>query len=394
MARIEHVIKKAFLSVGTWLVAVTFTTLARSALPSPSMSNPASSPAPVVTGYARSDGVSSVVYIDTNEHVKELYLVPGQDWHLGDLTQISNLNILASGRSLAPYVRSDGINAVAYCGTNLSHGGSYDVIELELTGGSPPWFADDLTVNSRALVSCGGFGASAIKGSPNFDYVEYTGSDGRDHNLFRNGNAGWEDNTGGNPAPISTPILFLNTSSAFVDAFSFSGNHIWSTHDITVNSGNAPPVRANSVPRPYLRADGFNAVVYPGSDNHIYEIWSADYVNWHFDDLSKVSGSLALGLTAGSFGPVPYVRSDNVNSVIYTANDNHVHEIYLVPGSNWAQGDLTRLSGAPICQYTAAGYVRADGVNAVVCTASGHIHEMSLVGNWLDNDLTQRAGGY
>jgi hypothetical protein len=64
------------------------------------------------SGYARSDGVNSVVYRGQDNHIHELYLGPGASWQAGDLTAITGA-ALAAGDARG-YARSDGVNSVVY----------------------------------------------------------------------------------------------------------------------------------------------------------------------------------------------------------------------------------------------------------------------------------------
>jgi hypothetical protein len=100
----------------------------------------------------------------------------------------------------------------------------------------------------------------------------------------------------------------------------------------------------------YVRSDNVNSVVYRGADNAIHEIFlplggaawqSAD------PDLSAQSGA-----PAAVEDPVGYVRSDRVNSVVYpfifNETDNNILEIFLpLGGAAWQSADLSALSGAP-----------------------------------------------
>jgi hypothetical protein len=48
----------------------------------------------------------------------------------------------------------------------------------------------------------------------------------------------------------------------------------------------APP--ANSTPSAYVRSDGINAVVYPGRDGHIYELFIG-VAGWQVEDLTTLA---------------------------------------------------------------------------------------------------------
>src|SRR6185295_6401275 len=83
-------------------------------------------------------------------------------------------------------------------------------------------------------------------------------------------------------------------------------------------------------PRAYVRSDGISAIVYRGQNNRIYEVssnWGAN-PPWVVADL-KYLATGAPYVYAGS--PMPYVRSDNRNAIVYTASDHHIHEILSGP---------------------------------------------------------------
>jgi hypothetical protein len=117
---------------------------------------------------------------------------------------------------------------------------------------------------------------------------------------------------------------------------------------------------------------------------------------WGIASLSNKTGTTT---TAAS----PYVRADGVPAVLYLSTDNHLREAELFP-TGWSVTDLTAVTGAPapLNQGPAGragvipnGYVRSDGLNTVVYTTPGfHIIELALSGTtWGFNDITDAAGG-
>lgn len=98
--------------------------------------------------------------------------------------------------------------------------------------------------------------------------------------------------------------------------------------------------------------------------------------------ITQLIGLLWIGLAVLYRGPVAadttgddasgYARSDNVNSVVYRGQDNHIHELYLAPGASWQAGDLTAITGAALAEGDSRGYARSDGVNSVVFRAQDH----------------------
>ena len=91
-------------------------------------------------GYARSDGVNSVVYRGENNHIYELYLPKGGSWICAKLSE--GIGAPAASGNPAGYVRSDGTNMVVYRGTNnhiyaLYLEGSWKCAKLSESTGAP-----------------------------------------------------------------------------------------------------------------------------------------------------------------------------------------------------------------------------------------------------------------
>jgi hypothetical protein len=156
----------------------------------------------------------------------------------------------------------------------------------------------------------------------------------------------------------------------------------------------APLAYSNAAAIPYVRSDGYDSIVYTGPDDaHVYELYHYRFsLYWHVGDLSDQAGAPVAFL---SEGPAPYVRSDNVNAVVYWASgyNNHIYELSLLGG--WHYGDLTDLTGASTPGSAPHPYVRSDGFNVVVYQGTdGHIYELALYPDtWYVGDLTVQAGG-
>lgn len=163
----------------------------------------------------------------------------------------------------------------------------------------------------------------------------------------------------------------------------------WHVADLTEAAG-APATPDGLTPVPYVRSDGINAVVYTGFDSHIHELALVAGL-WRVGDLSLLAGA-----PPAASGPAPYVRSDGINAVVYTHNDGHIYELTLVDGL-WQFGDLSAPTGAPRPASGPAPYVRSDGVNSVVYAAFDlQIWELYLIPGdpqWHVGDLTAQAGG-
>ena len=145
----------------------------------------------------------------------------------------------------------------------------------------------------------------------------------------------------------------------------------------------APPFGAGPIPDAigYVRSDGVTAVIYRSSANHIIEVATqspAITVTWVVSDLTTFTS----GPDATTGSAFPYVRTDNTNSIVYIAADNHIHEIASTfPNPPyWQDWDLYANSGENIAPSTDPwAYRRSDGKSAVVFIATDNkLHELSL----------------
>jgi len=165
----------------------------------------------------------------------------------------------------------------------------------------------------------------------------------------------------------------------------FGSQPPWLVTDLTMVSGATARAAVNATP--YVRSDGWNTVVYFGTETHIHELASlGGGSGWSDADLSLVTGDLVFATTDLS----PYVRSDGYNSIVFGSNQT-MHEFAYHPGGSWGSYVLpatTMLRGDAFFRRP-SGYVRADGINAVVYQDSnGSINELALLSNgWINSVL-------
>jgi hypothetical protein len=144
----------------------------------------------------------------------------------------------------------------------------------------------------------------------------------------------------------------------------------------------------------YVRSDNQSAIVYRSSIDHVIEVKSnfTGWPPWLVTDLTDTSGTDVL---ANRGSPFPYVRSDSLNTIVYIASDNHIHELANTGGSPpWVDGDLYGPCGVTVPPLSDPwGYVRSDGWNAVVYIGQFGgvgLHELSFkpgVQTWCDGVL-------
>jgi hypothetical protein len=160
----------------------------------------------------------------------------------------------------------------------------------------------------------------------------------------------------------------------------FGGQPQWLVTDLTVTSGAAVTASQGS-PFPYLRSDFVNTIVYLASDDHIHELSSLGNGTWFDSDLFAAAGATATPTTE----PWGYKRSDGVNSVVFVDSASKVRELTL-SGGYWTLYTLPSAFAMSGPFARPSGYVRPGPVNAVVYQAlGGTVHELSLSGGaWTD----------
>jgi len=275
---------------------------------------------------------------------------------------------------------------------------SYSVgicLAVALSGcGEPP--VEDVARQSSAVTTVG----SAVRG--------YTRSDGQHAIVFNSPSNGHVNEILENPFGLAAPtdlggvvansppwgykrtdnvdaVMYIDTAGHIHEFARVAGS--WIENDFTTLSFIRAPLgqtTANGGVHPevlaYVRTDGKNTVIYRGADNHIYEIASnfSSSPSWIVSDLTVAAGAPNVGID----GPVPYIRSDGRNTIVYTATDNHIHELTSnFSGSPaWLHYDLYPASNETVAAATGPWpYVRRDNINVVVFIGGdGRIHQLTL----------------
>jgi hypothetical protein len=105
--------------------------------------NAAADPAAYITSY----NDNTVLFRDFSGNIEEFYLVPwGSSWRVANLSALAQAP--RAGGNPAPYVRSDGVNAVVYRGYN-----DLDIHELYYDGSA--WRTEDLSLRTGAPPALG-----------------------------------------------------------------------------------------------------------------------------------------------------------------------------------------------------------------------------------------------
>jgi len=201
-------------------------------------------------------------------------------------------------------------------------------------------------------------------------------------------------NLGGNAISGSTPWGYKRTDNANTIVYISPDFHVHELGsgdvDFTTQFGINAPLAAAAPPTGpvpdiigYIRSDNKNALVYRGSNNHVIEVRSnfTSSPPWLVTDLTTTSG----GPNVGSGSAFPYIRTDGINSIVYIATDNHIHELTSNFGGSptWLDHDLYANSGETVIPSTDPwGYKRSDNTNAVVYVGNDNkLHEISRNGS-------------
>jgi hypothetical protein len=254
----------------------------------------------------------------------------------------------AIGSALDGYAGSDGSQHVNYVGTD-GH-----IHELYIHLGNP-WVDNNLTTLASATPPTIGSSLVGTWGSDGSQHVNYVGTDGHIHELYIHLGNPWVDN---DLTALADAVL---PSSSALDG--------------------------------YTGTDGSVHVNYVGTDGRIHELYIAPGRNWVDNDLTTLAGAATPATDSPLDG---YFGSDGSQHVNYISTDGHIHELYIAPGRNWVDNDLTALANAtpPKGGTPLDGYWDTNGSQHVnYIGTDGHIHELYIhLGNpWVDNDLTTLA---
>ena len=198
-------------------------------------------------------------------------------------------------------------------------------------------------------------------------------------------------------------VVFRGTADNHIWEYSMPPGSNWQRGDLFMGPcGKFPyvvyPVAADSAPMGYVRADKVNAVVYAGTDHYIHE-QSLSPGRWCPDNLSTHQNPAAPP-AAPSAKPWGYVTYENTSAVVYRGSDGHIYQIERT-SSGWQWSDLFHNQPATPAATDPIGYVTVDYHDAAVFIGTDqHVHqrERTIVDGvdivWAETDLTQSARTY
>ena len=309
-----------------------------------------------LAGYWGSDNSVHVNFIGVDNHVHQLYIAPGSGWVDNDLTALTGGAAAALVSALDGYWGSDSSQHVNFIGTD-NH-----VHELYIAPGRG-WVNNDLTALAAAVpptVDAPPPIMDGYWGSDSSQHVDFIGTDGHLHELFiAPGAAGWVDHDltvlaaavgplwrgldGYWGSDSSQHVNFIGTDGHVHELFIAPGAAGWVDHDLSKLAA-AVPLLGGTALNGYWGSDSSQHVNFIGStDGHVHELYIAPpgAAGWVDHDLTKLGAAVA---PKGGTALDGYWGSDSSQHVNFIGVDDHVHELYAVPGAGWVDNDLTALA--------------------------------------------------
>jgi hypothetical protein len=212
------------------------------------------------------------------------------------------------------------------------------------------------------------------------------------------------------PPAAGDPVGRAIGANSFV-AFRTTGNQLytfillwgaWTGTNLHAVTGASASTNMAGDPSIYVRSDGRSAIVYRGINGHIYEFtYTGEWFAWQ----PPLDISAASGAPAAAGDPSAYKRPDGYNCIVYRGTDDHVKEICSATpatASSWGWFDMTASLGAPLAAGDPYGSVRSDNVATVTyrtkvsipygsspVTTAYRIEQLSLgTGQWFTADVS------
>lgn len=257
-----------------------------------------------LAGWAwQGQGSQHVVYVDTRNHVRELYITPGSNWNTNDLSARVGYTDVDSPRRNSPLAGNafeiQGTQHVFYIARDNTIRELYYTLEqgwrgdnLSLRTGAPPVAADTPLV-------------AYVCEFESTQHVIYIADNGDVQELWWSGRTGW---MAGQP-------------------------------DLTQTTG-APLPAANSALAGYSSEyERSEHVIYVGNDGDLHELYH-NSGGWQTTDLSLSPGSGATPPRDGTPLAGYSWESDHTHHVFYIDVNDNVHELYRL-GNAWGTGVLS-----------------------------------------------------
>jgi hypothetical protein len=294
-----------------------------------------------------------VLYLDGNQHVRQFYWSTGGSWVNQDLT------IMISGSTALPRPDSPLSGFSDQAGEHVVYlDANQHVRQLFWSRGSN-WVIQDLTaISSSSFVLPGSGSPLTSFADQSGEHVVYLDANQHVHQLSWSRGSNWVNQ---NLTAISNSDSALpNPSSPLTSFADQSGEHVvyldanrhvrqlywknggnWVNQDLTAISNSDSVLPNLSSPLTSFADQSGEHVVYLDANRHVRQLYWKNGGNWVNQDLTVTSDSnadLPLFDSLSSF-------ADSVGEhVLYMDRMHHVRQLYWSTGSNWSIQDLTSLA--------------------------------------------------
>jgi RHS repeat-associated protein len=289
-------------------------------------------------------------YVDSSGHVHETWLGSGGTWGNSDVTGVVGAPATIAGSQLSGYVNSSGVTSV------LQVNSSQHLQELwyDGLGSTAGWHSVDITATTSSANAASS--TPLIQTRPGDFY--YLDSGGHVHEIWQGpvGTWGNSDVTGvvGAPAAIAGSQLsgYVNSSGVTTVLHVNSSQHLqelwydglgstagWHSVDITAATGAANT--ASNTPLIQTRPGDF---YYLDSSGHVHETLGAGGA-WGDADATAIAGAPAAIAGSQLSG---YVNSSGVTWVFYINSSQHLEALWydVISSGGWHGMDITASTGA------------------------------------------------
>ncbi len=309
--------------------------------------------APSVTGKPSAfvydvNNSQNVVFRGQDGHIQSLVFIRGEGWTNSNLTALTGAP--PAGGDLSPYTyQAFNTRHVIY----RSHDGHLHQLN------SPPsgeWRHADMTVKHGAPQIVGK-PSTYIYGINDSQNIVYRGQDGHVYHVYFVRGEGWtiKNLTGtlGIPTAVGDPSTYTyHVFDTQHVVYQSANGHLhqlnsppgveWRHADMTEKHG-IPPISGK--PAPFVDpVNNSQNIVYRGQDGHIHDVYFIRGEGWKHLNLSAMLGT---PLAAGD--PFAYTFDlFQTQHVVYRGQDGNMYQLYIPPGKEWRQSNLTAKTGAPL----------------------------------------------
>ncbi len=354
-----------------------------------------------LVGYWGSDGSVHVNFIGTDNHIHELYIAPGRNWVDNDLTALASAAAPTVGSALDGYWGTDDSVHVNFIGTD-NH-----IHELYIAPGRN-WVDNDLTALASAAAPTVGSALVRLLGHRRQRARQlhrhrqpHPRALHRPRQKLGRQRPHRTRQRRGTHRRLGAGRLLGHRRQRARQLHRHRQPHPRALHRPRQKLGRQRPHRTRQRRGTHRRLGAGRLlghrrqqhVNFIGTDNHIHELYIAPGRNWVDNDLTALASAAAPTVGSALDG---YWGTDSSQHVNFIGTDNHIHELYIAPGRNWVDNDLTALANAaaPTVGSALDGYWGTDSSQHVnFIGTDNHIHELYIAPsrNWVDNDLTALA---